>query len=82
MVLADLWDKGWEAYLNGKQVPILRTNHAVRGVVVPAGAGVLEFRYAPAGFAWGLKLAGLAAVALLVWVAITLRRQPTRVKSS
>ena len=74
VVLADLWDKGWEARLNGKRVTILRTNHAVRGVVVPAGTGLLEFRYAPAGFAWGLRLAGLAVVAVLLWVAIALRR--------
>jgi hypothetical protein len=76
VVLTDLWDQGWQAFLNGKRVPILRTNHAVRGVVVPAGTGVLEFRYAPAGFAWGLRLAALAAVALLVWIAITLRQRP------
>ena len=68
VVLADRWDKGWEAYLNGKRVPILRTNHAVRGVVVPAGSGTLEFRYAPASFAWGVSLAGLAAVILLSWL--------------
>ena len=59
VVLADLWDKGWQAYWNGRRVPILRTNHAIRGVVVPAGSGTLEFRYAPASFAWGLGLAGL-----------------------
>jgi hypothetical protein len=72
VVLADLWDKGWQAYLNGQRVPILRTNHAIRGVVVPAGSGTLEFRYAPASFAWGLRLAGLAAVVLLAWLGITL----------
>ena len=77
VVLADLWDKGWEARLNGQRVPILRTNHAVRGVVVPAGSGLLEFRYSPAGFAWGLRLAGLAAVTLLLWVVIAMRRRRT-----
>src|SRR5208283_371006 len=33
LVLADRWDKGWRACLNGKPVPILKTNHALRGVV-------------------------------------------------
>ena len=74
VVLADLWDKGWQAYLNGQRVPILRTNHAIRGVVVPAGSGTLEFRYAPASFAWGLRLSALAAVVLLVWLGIALRK--------
>jgi hypothetical protein len=77
VVLADLWDPGWQARLNGQRVPILRTNHAVRGVVVPAGTGTLEFRYAPASFAWGLRLSGLAAVALLAWLGMALRRRQT-----
>lgn len=72
VVLADLWDQGWRAWLNGRPVPILRTNHALRGVVVPAGDGTLEFRYEPASFAWGLRLAGFAAVALLGWLAASL----------
>jgi hypothetical protein len=67
VVLADLWDKGWNAYWEGKAVPILRTNHAVRGVVVPAGKGTLEFRYEPASFAWGWRLCGLALIVLLGW---------------
>jgi hypothetical protein len=75
VVLADQWDKGWRAYLNGRPVPILRANHAVRGVVVPAGSGTLEFRYAPASFAWGLRLAAVGGVALLGWLGIILLRR-------
>lgn len=67
VVLADLWDKGWNAYLNGRRIPILRVNHAVRGVVVPPGDATLEFRYEPASFAWGLCLSALAAAILLGW---------------
>jgi uncharacterized membrane protein YfhO len=67
VVLADLWDKGWRAYLNGKRVPILRANQAIRGVMVPAGAGTLEFKYEPAGFAWGLRLAGISILVLIGW---------------
>jgi hypothetical protein len=70
LVLADRWDKGWEAWLDGNRVPILRTNHAIRGVVVPAGNGTLEFRYSPAIFAWGLRLAGVAAAILLGWLGL------------
>jgi hypothetical protein len=70
VVLTDLWDNGWQAYLDGKRMPVLRANHAVRGVVVPAGSGTLEFRYAPASFAWGLGLAGLAGIVLVGWVGV------------
>ena len=58
VVLADLWDSGWRAYWEGKPVPILRTNHAIRGVVVPQGKGTLEFRYEPASLTWGWRLCG------------------------
>ncbi|MGD0650341.1 MAG: hypothetical protein ABSA97_04250 [Verrucomicrobiia bacterium] len=68
IVLADLWDNGWRAYLNGQPVAILRANHAVRGVIVPAGAATLDFRYEPPSFALGLWLSGLAAMVLLGWL--------------
>jgi uncharacterized membrane protein YfhO len=68
-VLEDHWDPGWHAYLDGKRVPILRTNHALRGVVVPAGVAILEFRYQPASFASGLRLAAGAALVLVGWMA-------------
>jgi hypothetical protein len=73
VVLANLWDKGWSAYLDEKPLPILRTNHAVRGVVVPAGRGTLEFRYEPASFTWGLRFCGLAVIALAVWTGVSFR---------
>jgi hypothetical protein len=75
VVLADLWDKGWRAYLNGKPVPILIANHAIRGVVVPAGRATLEFRYEPASFALGLRLAALATVILISWIGVSVWRR-------
>lgn len=75
VVLADLWDQGWRAYLGGKPVPVLRTNHALRGVVVPAGAATLEFRYEPQSLAWGLRLAGLAMTILLLGTGLMLWQQ-------
>jgi hypothetical protein len=74
LVLSDLWDKGWHAYLNGNRVPILRTNHAVRGVVVPAGDSRVEFRYESASLALGTKLAGGAAMILVGALFFSMRR--------
>jgi hypothetical protein len=68
VVLSDRWDKGWHAHLNGKEVPILRANHAVRGVVVPPGNAQLEFRYNPTSFALGVCFAALSALMMLAWV--------------
>ena len=54
LVLADLWDSGWNATINGHPAPILRANHAIRGVVLPAGTSTVEFCYAPASWTWGI----------------------------
>jgi len=68
VILSDLWDVGWNAYLDGRQVPILRADHALRGVAAPAGNSVLEFRYEPASLRRGLQLAAGAAILLLAWM--------------
>jgi hypothetical protein len=67
VVLADRWDKGWRAYYNEKPELILRTDYAIRGVIVPTGNGTLEFVYKPASLLLGLWLAGIAAIVLLCW---------------
>ena len=74
LVLADRWDPGWHARLDGRAVPILRVDHALRGVVVPAGAGQLEFYYDPASFRLGLWLCGVAVAALLGGLLVDWRR--------
>jgi hypothetical protein len=74
LVLADRYDVGWKAYLNGKQVPVLRTNHAIRGVVVPAGKGTVHFRYEPRSLAIGAKLAGVAVIIWVIWSGVVWRR--------
>ena len=67
VVLADRWDAGWHAYYDEKPLPVLQTNHAIRGVVVPAGKGTLEFRYEPASYTWALRLCATALLALVGW---------------
>jgi hypothetical protein len=75
VVLADHWNEGWHAFLNGRPVPILRTNHVLRGVVVPAGKSRLDFQYAPASFTWGVRLGGLALSCLSLWTAVLFLRR-------
>jgi hypothetical protein len=70
VVLADRWDQGWQAYLDDEPVPILRTNHALRGVVVPAGQQTLQWRYEPASLRWGARIAGLAVLIWLGWMVL------------
>lgn len=70
LFLADTFDPGWSATVDGKTVPILPAQVAFRAVFLPAGAHRVVFAYRPAGFGLGLGIsaAGLVAAAvLLAW---------------
>jgi hypothetical protein len=76
LVLNDLFHPFWRAALNGKDLHIYRVNSAVRGVIVPAGKGVVEF---DGSFIWRMMawISGCGLVALAT-ICILLRRRPTR----
>ena len=64
LVLNDAFYPGWEATLDGVEVPLLRANTAFRAVAVPAGEHVVEMRYRPRSFEVGLALAGVTILLL------------------
>jgi hypothetical protein len=66
VVLNDLWYPGWEAMVDGNPVNILRANHALRAVCVPAGVHTIEFHYRPWWVLWG------AGVSAAFWGAVLL----------
>ena len=54
-----------EASLDGLPVPIERANLAFSAVAVPPGRHVIELRYVPLAFYWGIFLTALTAAAWL-----------------
>ncbi|PKL82218.1 MAG: hypothetical protein CVV24_11245 [Ignavibacteriae bacterium HGW-Ignavibacteriae-3] len=47
---------GWRALVDGKTVPIHKTNHGFQGIVVPVGKHKVEFIYEPKTFVTGKYL--------------------------
>ncbi|MDL2215365.1 YfhO family protein, partial [Dysgonomonas sp. OttesenSCG-928-M03] len=41
------YDKGWEAYIDGKLTPHFRTDWTLRAMRIPAGTHEIEFRFVP-----------------------------------
>lgn len=68
VVLADSWDPGWSARIDGRPVEITRINHMLRGVVAPAGSSTLEFRYRPASVVHGGEAMAVGLAALALWM--------------
>lgn len=60
----DRYHPHWRVYVNGERRPLLRCNSIMRGVEVPAGSHVVEFRYEPPQ--WRLVIS-LSSIALGVW---------------
>jgi hypothetical protein len=68
LVVAESDFPGWRARLDGTEVPIVRTDVALRGIRVPAGHHHLDLRYFPLSFAVGaaVSLLSISALALCV----------------
>jgi hypothetical protein len=92
LVLSQDWEQGWHATVDGKPVPVLRTNGLVIGVTVPRGHHVVKIAFTPPGLERGALVALLAVLALFLAapaVALvqrirrsgTLRRWPNREQS-
>jgi hypothetical protein len=79
VVLVDSFDPGWTARLDGRDVPLLRANHAFRAVRVPAGRHRIEQVYRPASVRWGLAISGLALVVGIALACAGDRRPPATV---
>jgi hypothetical protein len=80
VVLADHWDPGWKATLDGRPVPVLRVDHAIRGVVAPAGTSTLVFIYSPDSLRAGIWTAAFAGLTWVFWMGQILRRSHHRVR--
>jgi membrane protein YfhO len=72
LVVAEAWDPGWRAEVDGRPAPLLRVNYAELGVVLGPGTHRVGLAFTPPGLGTGVALAllGLLAVA-----AVALRHQ-------
>lgn len=81
MVVSEPYASGWNAYVDGRKVEILRTNHALRGVPIPAGDHLVVMKYEPKSLRIGLWTTGLTSIAMLgvwAWALVDWRRTRRR----
>lgn len=65
------YDKGWNAYVDGKLKPHFRANYVLRAMVVPAGNHKIEFKFEPVAFNLGNKIDLAGSLLLLILVGWT-----------
>jgi len=66
------YNKGWKAYIDGKESPILRVNYVLRGLVIPAGQHQLRFEFKPASYYTGNTISLVAGLIVLLALAAAL----------
>lgn len=56
LLLSDVYDDGWRAYVNAKESKIYRADYVLRAVIVPAGDSVVVMVYEPVSMRYGMYL--------------------------
>ncbi len=81
ILLADSWYPGWQVTVDGQVVDLWHANYLFRGLAVPAGSHVVEFRYRPVSFSVGLGVSGaLLFLVILLSLLIKYRVQLSKIR--
>ncbi|MBM4055425.1 MAG: YfhO family protein [Planctomycetes bacterium] len=65
LVLGDTYYPGWNAYVDGKQSKLYKTNYVIRSVFLKKGDHVVKFVYEPKSFVIGMIIS-LSALILII----------------
>jgi hypothetical protein len=66
LVRSETWAPGWRAWVDGKEVSVLRTDCALQGIWVGGGEHEIRFEYLPSGYLIGCWLSLLTAGVVLL----------------
>lgn len=75
LVLGDLHHPGWQVTVDGQPARLLRANHILRGVLLPAGQHRVEFRFQPSSLRNGGLISLAALLFLLALLVLDLRQR-------
>lgn len=69
LVVHEGWANGWKATVDGRDAEVLRLDHALRGVRIPAGSSLVRTKYEPLSLRLGAgaSLCALSLAVLLTW---------------
>ncbi len=56
------YDKGWNAFIDGNKADYLRVDYVLRGMSIPAGDHMIEFRFEPKSYITGNRIAVFGSV--------------------
>jgi len=63
LVMSEVFEEGWKAWVDGDEVEVHQTNGAFRGLVLPAGDHVIVMEYKPTSLAVGMLSTAIFSIA-------------------
>lgn len=66
-VFSDIYyEKGWNAFIDGKETPYFRADFILRAMIIPAGEHKIEFKFQPKSFFVGSNISLAASLILII----------------
>jgi len=69
------YDKGWNAYLDGKLLPHFRANYILRAMIIPKGEHTIEFKFEPKSYNIGEKIGYAGSIILLIMLFLMMGKE-------
>lgn len=62
------YEKGWNAYLDGKQTDYFKANYLLRAMIIPEGEHKIEFIFEPQSYKIGRTISNIGSVLFLIFI--------------
>lgn len=59
---------GWQATINGEEIPHFRANYVLRAMIIPEGNNTIEFKFEPKSYTIGKTISYIASFALILLI--------------
>jgi hypothetical protein len=82
LLVRNAWDEGWSATLDGRSVPVLRTDGFLQGIALPSGRHDVRLTYREPAIGTGLALSGIAWLGFAVALVFVIVRGRLRARGA
>jgi hypothetical protein len=66
------YNRGWRAWIDDHEAPVIRTNYVLRGMSIPPGRHVIRFFFRPLSYYLGRQVQWMANIVFLLLIAGTI----------
>jgi len=63
------YNRGWRAWIDDHEAPIIRTNYVLRGLSIPPGRHIIRFFFRPLSYYLGRQIQWMASIIFLLMMA-------------